>query len=209
MARLLFCLATALTAAAIADPLVERLSNAGIFGAGRFTDRSNADVVPALCLGALFAALFVLALARRLLARTSTTRWLRVSDAALSSSVVTRLLPATFAVQIATLFGMETLEQTLVFGRDFGGTVWLGGPLLVSLAIHALACVAVAALLAGLLHRLARHVAEVIAFVRQLILAWAALTPAPPARVLLIPPRRSQEPALARLQGRAPPFPRL
>jgi hypothetical protein len=202
--RLVYCTAAALTAAAVADPIVERLSNGGVFGPGRYTDRSTADVVPALCVGALFATFFVIALARRLL-RTPAPGWLRVSDAALPRAVVVRLLPVTFAAQIATVFAMESLEQVFVVRHAFGGTVWLGGPPLISLAIHALACVLVAVLFVGILHRLARRVAAVIAFVRQLILAWAALTPTAPMRVVLVPPRRAQEPALARLQGRAPP----
>lgn len=206
VARLLFCLATALTAAATADPLVERLSNAGVFGPGRFTDHSNADVVPALCVGVLFAALVVVALARRLLAHGTPERWPGLADAALAPSAVVRLLPAMFAAQIATVFAMETLEQVLVVGHTLGGVVWLGGPVLVSLTIHALACVCVAALFAAVMHRLARGVVEVIALVRRLVLAWAALTPARPMRVALVPLRRSQEPALARLRGRAPPF---
>jgi hypothetical protein len=209
VARLLFCLATALTAAATADPFVERLSNAGAFGPGRFTDHSNADVVPALCVGVLFAALVVVALARRLLARGTPERWPGLADAALAPSAVVRLLPVIFAAQIATLFAMETLEQMLVVGHTLGGIAWLGGPVLVSLTIHALACVCVSALFARVMQRLARDVADVIALVRRLVLAWAALTPARPTRLALVPLRRSQEPALARLRGRAPPFPYL
>ena len=38
---------------------------------------------------------------------------------------------------------METLEQAVVVGHFFGGTVWVGGPL-ASLAVHAALCVATA-----------------------------------------------------------------
>jgi hypothetical protein len=44
-------LCSAVLAAAIADPLVEFASNAGWFGPGNFTDRSNLDVGPVFALG--------------------------------------------------------------------------------------------------------------------------------------------------------------
>src|ERR1700694_3279642 len=55
--RFWFCVAVALVALAIADPLTEWASNAGLFGPGNFTDHSNADVVPALFAGFAFFAL--------------------------------------------------------------------------------------------------------------------------------------------------------
>jgi hypothetical protein len=42
--RAWFCLAAALVAASITDPLVEFASNSGMFGPGSFTDHSNQDV---------------------------------------------------------------------------------------------------------------------------------------------------------------------
>ena len=57
--RFWFCLAAAVIAAAIADPVVEFASNHGAFGAGNFTDHSSLDVVPALIAGLIAAALAV------------------------------------------------------------------------------------------------------------------------------------------------------
>jgi len=37
---------------------------------------------------------------------------------------------------LATLFVMETLEQTAVYGHVLGGTLWLGAPILIALAMH-------------------------------------------------------------------------
>jgi hypothetical protein len=67
--RAWFCIAAALVAASVADPLVEFASNRGVFGPGSFTDHSNRDVLPALCAGLAFGAVYVLLRARSILAR--------------------------------------------------------------------------------------------------------------------------------------------
>lgn len=197
-ARVTFRLAVASTAAALAAPCVEALSNRGAFGPGRWTDHSNADVMPMLCLGLIFCCAFVIALARRAVAPTrSSPHWLR--DAPRGASFA-----PTFALQIAALFGMETAEQLLVWGRPLGGTVWLGGPLLASLAIHAAMCLIVAAVFSRVLRWLAGHVADVLRIVARLTLA---LSPSPPP-LIIVPHRalrRLAERTVRRRKGRAPP----
>lgn len=132
--RVWFCAVTALIAAALADPLVESLSNNGAFGGGSFTDHSNADVVPALSAGLMLAALAgVIRLGGALRGAH------RATPAAPLG--VLRLVPFVFALQIVLLYAMETGEQLAVYGRLLGGALWLGGPPLASLTIHALACV--------------------------------------------------------------------
>lgn len=206
LARLIFCTAAAIIAAAVADPLVEGLSNAGAFGHGRFTDHSTADVAPALSCGLLCAALFVGWIVQRAVSSgTKPAQWLRLSDAALTPVALTRLFPAIFAGQIGVLFAMESFEQILVSGHELGGILWLGGPLIASLTLHALVGITVVVLLSLLLRWLAESVAEAIVFFRQLVLPWAALTPVAPVPVFFEAPRRSDEPALARLQVRGPP----
>jgi hypothetical protein len=207
-ARLLFCLAAALTAAALADPLVEGLSNRGVFGAGRFTDHSNADVLPALAVALVFAALFLFGVVRRMLPRSRASRapaWLRDSRAAVPLKTALRLFPATFALQITTLFVAETLEQIAVAGHAFGGTVWLGGPVLVSLALHAAIGLVVVVVMARLLDWIARGIADVIELLRRLVLAWDALSPAPAVIAYFVPPGPQEQPATASSHGRAPP----
>jgi hypothetical protein len=202
----MFCSAAAIIAAAVADPLVEGLSNAGAFGHGSFTDHSTADVAPTLSAGSLCAALFVAWIVYLALSQgTKPAQRLRLSDAALTPATQARLFPAIFAGQIGVLFAMESLEQLVVDGRELGGTVWLGGPILASLALHALVGIAVVAVLSQLLRWLAESVAEAITFFRRLVLPWAALTPKAPIPVFLEAPRRFDEPALARLQVRGPP----
>lgn len=205
LTRLVFCIAAAVAAAALADPIVEALSNAGAFGPGRFTDRSNADVLPALCVALVFAVLFVAGSARRALASREPPDWVRTCADGIAGTSVLRLLPVTFVLQIGTLFGMETFEQIVVYGHVLGGTLWLGGPLAVSLLMHAAAGALVIALFARLLRGLARAVVDVIRFVRRLAVAWPHDAPAVCARTCTVPLRRSDERAFDRLKGRAPP----
>lgn len=211
-ARLLFCLATAVSSVALADPLVEALSNRGVFGAGRFTDHSNADVLPAFLTGCLFAVLFIIGVVRRTIPHSRLRRmpeWLRESRAAVPLGTALRLFPLTFALQIATLFAAETLEQFDVAGHSFGGTIWLGGPVLVSLILHAAIGLLVVAALARLLDWVARSIAEAIDFFRRLIIAWDALSPASALLAYLVPPGPTEPPAIAAINGRAPPHPAL
>ncbi len=206
--RLAFGAATAITAAALADPVVESLANRGAFGVGQFTDHSNADVLPALCVGLLFAAAFIAALTRRMLRPgRSAPGWLRRSVDALPARSVLRLFPAAFAAQIAVLFAMETAEQALTAGHVMGGAIWLGGPLAAALAVHSLACGLVLFSFARLLHWVARGVAEAIILVRRLSVPWPPLAPAALASAYRVAPRRADAPVLRALRGRAPPPP--
>ena len=207
-ARLLFCLVAAVTSAALADPLVEGLSNRGVFGSGRFTDHSYADVLPALAAALVFAALFVVGVVRRTVPRSRlghATAWLRESRAAVPPQTAMRLFPVTFALQIVTLFGAETLEQIAVAGHAFGGAVWLGGPVLASLGLHAAIGLLVVAVLARLLDWVARSIVEVIDLLRRLVLEWDSLSPLRAVIGSLAPPRPLDVPAIAASHGRAPP----
>jgi hypothetical protein len=124
--RLGFCLAIAFVAAALADPLVESASNAGWFGPGAFTDHSNLDVVPALLLGI---GLLLLYMARKARA---------VLDGRALGGGPLRLLPLVLALQVVALYAMETSEQLIAYGHVLNAPVWLGGPVPVSLAVHAI-----------------------------------------------------------------------
>lgn len=150
-------MAVAVIAAALADPLVELASNLGLFGRGNFTDRSNLDVFPAVIFGL---ALLVLYLIRKSPALAM--------GRALPRGVAS-LLPSIFALQLLTLFIMESLEQILVRGHFLGPTVWLGGPLACSLAIHAAFCLAITLWLARSMGRLAATTLRVLRLIRALV----------------------------------------
>jgi hypothetical protein len=130
----LFATAVAAISAAAGDLLVESLSNHGFFGPGRFTDGSTVDVAPVAIIGTL---LLVAYFGKRL------WEW-RTASAALTNGSIAKLFPAIFMLHMALLWSMETLEQRIVTGRLLGGTIWLGGPTLASLALHALLCAVIA-----------------------------------------------------------------
>jgi hypothetical protein len=203
-----FCVAVALIALAIADPLTEWASNRGVFGPGDFTDHSNADVLPALLVGLIFIALHLLARGRYA-ARASAyeaQRWFAAWSRALDMRSLARLLPFTLGLQIAALWLAETLEQFLIYGHGLGGSVWLGGPLLAALTIHLTLCAIVAlasTLVIGALARTALRAARVV-----VALALLALREAHPIarRWAYLPTRRFSAPLVCRIGGRAPPF---
>jgi hypothetical protein len=184
-------------AAAIADPLVESVSNAGWFGPGAFTDHSNLDVLPALVCGAvLFLCYLALRVRRELL---------RASGEALRARVG-RLLPFIVAVQLSVLYAMETVEQVVVAGHIMGGTVWLGGPIWFGLCVHAFVGIAVAFGLARLACMCTQTTLRAVR--RLLTLATRALhAPAPLAvRGRGMAWVRGNSPVLCRIGNRAPPI---
>ena len=195
--RLLFALAVAIIAAAIADPLLEGASNAGIFGPGSFTDHSNLDVVPAVIAGVMLLAVHVGFKARGML--------LRESSRALETGT-SRLLPAAFAIQLLVLYVMETSEQFVTLGHTLGGTVWLGAPVIVSFIVHAITCVLVATVLARAVRTLAKAAVRIVRLVRAL-----AARPAQPPRPVFgrdvdLAVFARYRPVLGRIGERAPPL---
>ncbi|MFY9718551.1 MAG: hypothetical protein WAK16_02800 [Candidatus Cybelea sp.] len=156
MSRSRLCLGTAVIAAAIADPAVELASNAGWFGPGHFTDRSNLDVVPSLLIGIGLLALYLVTKAGSL-----------VADRSLARGILRRL-PAIFGLQILALFIMETLEQVGVYGHLLGPAIWLGGPLPASLMIHAAVCIVVTYAIARSARGLAVTTLRVIRLIRAI-----------------------------------------
>jgi hypothetical protein len=200
MFRLWFCAAVALIAVAIADPAVEYASNAGWFGPGSFTDHSNLDVVPALAAGLLFAGLCLFLRVRAAL-RTAVPL---AAVEAIASSRAWKLVAVTFGLQIAALVALESAEQLIVLGHLGGPTLWAGGPLPISLAVHAVACVLTVLGCARLLRSLERTTLRVLAGHRLAVLARrapAALAQRAPDWPVVLRSVR----ALQRIGGRAPP----
>lgn len=120
-----------MVAAALADPIVEFGSNAGWFGRGGLTDHSNLDVGPALLLGIGLLAIYMVRKARAVLAGRALPR------------NALELVPWIFALQLSTLYIMETCEQLIACGHVLGAGVWLGGPAPISLAVHGALALAV------------------------------------------------------------------
>ena len=114
--------------------------------------------------GALFVVTHLVLRIRRALASGPAYDLLRASRDAIGGRVV-RLLPIMFAVQMLALYCMETAEQVTVVGHPLGGTIWLGGPVLASLAVHAATCALVAFAAAKLLRVLARSAVRGVLFI--------------------------------------------
>jgi hypothetical protein len=189
-----FCLAVAVIAAAVADPIVEFSANAGWFGSTAFTDHSNLDVFPALILGVALMALYFVRRSRAILAGRTMSTGIAV------------MIPAIFVLQMATLYVMETLEQLVVWGHPLAAGVWLGGPLLVSMAVHAAVCSVVAFVIARSRRRLAATTLRVIRLVHALV-TFAATSEKPlaargPARVCI----KELLPVICAIGKRAPPI---
>ncbi|HME82671.1 MAG TPA: hypothetical protein VKF82_11455 [Candidatus Eremiobacteraceae bacterium] len=206
--RVWFCGVVAIIAAGLANPGIEFASNAGWFGRGDFTDRSNLDVIPTIVLGIALAALVILGRIWQLAAAGNAKRlaaWLRLSGHVLHPCTIARFIPAVFGIQMLVLFSMESIEQIAVRGHLLGGSLWLGGPLAVSLFLHALFCVATAYVLTRALHGFAHRAAR-IAYLLQTILSAAGVG----ARML---PRMlggwlpSSSPLHSGIGERAPPSP--
>jgi hypothetical protein len=190
--RGLFCLVAAFSAATFADPLVEAASNAGAFGRGTFTDHSNLDVLPALVASAVLALLYVFLRARPLVAP--------------KSFGFVRLLPAIFGAQLAVLYGMETVEQIVVAGHPLGGSIWLGAPAVIGLALHGVACILTSYALARGLDALTRAAVDIALFVRAIFLRMPSVRPSA-LRFRVDPPATARMHPLASRSGkRAPPL---
>jgi hypothetical protein len=203
--KIWFCAAVALIAASIADPLVESASNAGWFGPGNFTDHSTWDVMPVLLAGLLFVLLHLCLRVRSSLVEPRPARpWLTLAAVALGPSVL-RLVPFIGAAQIGVLYLMETIEQRVVFGHVLGGTLWLGGPVLLSLAVHAAFCVLVAVTASVALRVLADATTRLVRFVHAITAARVRIAGEACFFVIDINAGRRSAAALGHIAQRAPP----
>ena len=202
-----FCLAVALVAAAVSDFLLERASDAGLFGSGNFTDHSNLDVIPMLAIGGVFAVIWTIQRIKRLLGGGASTDrdWLRASASALDARTILKLAPAIFTAQLSIVFLMETIEQIVVAGHPLGGTIWLGAPVLVSLIVHACFGVALTALFSRVLHAFAETLAGLVRFIRS-IASFAVGDSPRPVILRRIVCARHASPVLCRIGVRAPPY---
>ena len=115
------------------------------------------------------------------------------------------MLPSVFAMQMAALFCMETLEQIAVTGHPFGGSIWLGGPVAVSLFAHLLACATFVWALSAALQWSTRRIVRIVRYAIEILRKLFERTQPPRlcTHVVILP--KFIEPYLRDLQGRAPP----
>lgn len=205
--RLWFSIGVAVIAAALADPLVEFASNAGVFGPCDCTDHSNADVFPTLIAGLLLAVRFLYLRIRQHYSGGDRSRcgWLRPMNDALGPAVLQRMLPAIFALQLGVLFAIETAEQFIVRGHLLGGTIWLGAPTPISLAIHAAFCVAITFIAARALRAVTATAVRIVDFILRAIASIARVSRGTFARYRYPVSFRRLVPVRCRIGERAPP----
>ncbi len=187
-----FRAAAAVTAAALVDPIVEQISNTGVFGPGPFTDRSNLDVAPALLVAIALCCAFLFV-------------WLRRCGCEVPARPLWTMLPSIFALQLGVLFVMETLEQIALFGHALGGSLWLGGPLALSMTLHLIGCGTVTCVLSWALRRSAQKIVHIVRCALEFLLRLGdSIAPRLCAQTSLL--HKCIEPYLRALQGRAPPY---
>jgi hypothetical protein len=204
--RALFAIAAAVMSAAVTDSIVECLSNAGAFGAATFTDHSSLDIIPALSVALILCGLIVAGIVRRTVRHAGAApSWLRSIGEVARERRVAYILPAVLAIQLGALWLMETVEQIAVAGHPLAGVLWLGGPIAVSLACHALGCVITTVLLG----RIVRWSAQTVVKVIRLIRLWLCLIADGPSashmHASIVVRGGTRAPLLRRLRGRAPP----
>ncbi len=201
-------LAVAAVSAAIGDPLVETLANSGTFGAG-FDDHNHTSVIPVLAAGLMLALIAVAKRCAQLFGAAAQYRrrdWVVVAVTTLAGRSPWRDIPYVLALQLAALFAMENVEAVSIDGHFAAGAAWLGGPILLSLAVHATMGIALTVGLARFVSALSHTLGEFVRDALEVILTLArgierALTdrrdrPSVP---------RVAAPHIRQLGGRAPP----
>lgn len=207
--RLPFIVAAALIAAALGDFLVESISNSGVFGT-RYFDRNHLSVVRTLIAGLVL--ILDVSGARRLASHSRCKDierdWLLDVATQISVRPAASDLPYVFAMQLCALFAMESVEQLTFGGRLLGGTVWLGGPVLLSLLVHAGIGALCTFLLDSLIRAVLRTVASLIG--NALAFVWLAIERASSAVFVSErdgpPCFRAQAPRVRQIGCRAPPL---
>jgi hypothetical protein len=208
MQRLWLVVTVALAAAALGDTIVEWSANAGVFGAG-YSDGDQRSVVPTLvCAGVLGLQLVVGRILAMLRGETpaSARDVLLAAASRLSRRSLLSDVPAIGALQLAGVYAMESAESALRGGAVASGVGWLGAPVIVALALHAVVCVLCVLAVGALLRALVRISASLV--LRALAVAYD-VKPLIPAfwsrRERALPPRTAC--ASLRQRGeRAPPF---
>ncbi|HTZ55787.1 MAG TPA: hypothetical protein VMB20_12055 [Candidatus Acidoferrum sp.] len=163
-------MATALVAAAIADPLVETIANTGMLGRG-YSDNDHTSVLPTLIAGAALLLVVIVARCFRLLHRASAYRRWAVGVARhIAARPSLADLPYILSLQFVALFAMESSEQFLRDGRLLGGAAWLGGPIWFSVFMHVLIGWICTMLVARAMRSIVRRCAALVSIALDLIL---------------------------------------
>jgi len=143
MRRAFLFLAAAALSAVMSDCLIENAAHFGLYGP-RFADHDQRSVICTITAGVMLvlAAALILILERLRVVRTAFAAQDWVADAAhhIATKGSWRTLPPTLGAALLVRYAMESSELLSNTGHVAVGLGWLGGPLLVALAVHAVCC---------------------------------------------------------------------
>lgn len=199
-----YTVGVALVAAAVGDPLVETLADAGLFGPG-YADTDHAGVAPAITVALLFFAVFLAIRTVGLFRAPAATNNGPARVIAAPRIEPLRVLP----LQFVGVYGIECFEAVTAHQPVPVGVSWLGGPVPVSLAVHfviaALACAVLRCVMRWLLGGLVAVVGIAAAIVARVLRVPVIARPLLQRWSSLI--ARAQAPHVHQVGGRAPPRP--
>ena len=130
----------ALLAADLGHSAVAALTRAGIV-AGPYVSYNHSALVASFVAALVLGAVALLNVAGDALTRSARIRgdWVAHVAARISEVSPLCIAPTVFAAQLIALFVMETGEQVVAFGHPLGFIASLGAPVVLVLAVHALA----------------------------------------------------------------------
>jgi hypothetical protein len=169
--RALLFLAAAVLSAVMSDLVIETAANLGLYGRS-FADHDQRSVLATTTAGVVLAvaAIVVSLLERwRVLRGDSSQDWLVDAARDISARWSWCAFPSTLTVAIAVRYTMESAELVRTSGHIAVGLAWLGGPVLIALALHAVFCILAVLGLIAVMHAFARAFDAVVVAIATLI----------------------------------------
>lgn len=167
--RVLLFLAAALLSALFSDWVIEGSASIGLFG-GSYAVHDQRSVI---CTAAVVAGLVFLCILRSALEKLAVLRsqgeWIEEAAQDISSRWSWTTLGASYLFALASRYAMESARLFEQSGHMAHGIGWLGGPLIVSLTIHAAFCFLAFVGLIECMTALDQAMGRVVAFVVRLI----------------------------------------
>jgi len=166
----LLFLAAALLSALFSDWAIEGSASIGLFGRSYAVhDQRSLICTAAVVVGLLFLCILTSVLEKLAVLR-SKGDWIEEAARDISSRWSWSALGASYAVALAARYAMESARLVEQSGHMEQGWDWLGGPLVVALAIHAGICVLACLGLFAFMRAVERTLERVVALVITIIL---------------------------------------
>jgi hypothetical protein len=201
-------LAVAILAAGLGDAFVETVSNTGIFGGG-YADNDHHGVIPTLLAGAFIALEMLVLRLREIWRRSRLGSRDALLDLAIGQGSAARDFPVIFAAQLVALFALESAEALATGHGICTGARWLGGPILFSLAAHALIACACRIMLGACMRAIVRTFTSLVETIVRCIWLGVSRPSGAAFRIDRLAPAvaRAQAAHVREIGGRAPPRP--